>query len=263
MFYKRFLPLAALLCAAIFTTLFFDACKPTVKIDPVAEIVKDLDSTTYLLNFSSIPEGSLIQRTSYGDLSDLTPIPNPDLTPNLLRYGYVFVPKWKIHIPPKTCTDWVPSVVLYERFTELSKLLKVNILDGIEAVKTTNGGVLLATKDALQPLKNIQADMMDSVAMKGVNVNKVLLLPTADDKVFKRDYYGQGILPQAAGVAERGLRFRTKQDLIRRWFPNQIGCFDPIDLGRLRENLIKIDRLRFGNLQISQVETGISTLSAR
>lgn len=264
--------LATLACSAIlaiFSIIFSTQCNTPPAVETpdatLTKILKDLDSTTYSLNFPP----NLGLKTEYGALSDFTMIPgeavgfNPQNTEGGAKdkqLVYVIprrIPKWLF--PPKTCPTMIP--ILYrDRILDLTSKLKLDLGKAVEV----NGNALFVTNAATSYFSSLKADRMDKEGFVGVDASKVLVLleNTSAKEGFNRTFYGDADLTQlTAGTtsrdaAEQRVVFGPR---IRIFPPVLAGCRDLINLTRLSENLMKMNpQVKY---QVVQVTPSYATMS--
>lgn len=246
--------------------LLFFACKdqkkpPIPEITTLDAILKDVPAEAYSLNFQDLPANRFITKNSYGSLAEGMLLDNDDICPPLKPWGYKKFPP--IIVPPRiglntlvpnklivqpTCPEFVP-INLRDNILALIKQSGWQYAQELQSVKAGDKA-LLASNSLLREFQSIQPDRMDMEGMKGVNVENVFVaIPEANFQANERgpDLFSRGWY----GVRWGNLRLP----------PKYYGCFDPIDLKRLRENLVALDRAQFSRLQIKEVDAKVAQLS--
>lgn len=229
--------------------------------DEMDAILKDLSPETYLLTFDGLPANNYITKTTYGSLSDetqfgdgRTPIPFPYLA----RIGYTKAPFKKIWI--KTCPTMIPYLDIAQRAAALIQKVDSRTFADLTITEMSASQQVLATKTFLFAAGKLQADAVDTKVLAKAPLEKFRLsLPQGTAlPYFTRGFYGLGDITQVPASAGGKLTIYTSlrwEDILRRKFPNMIGCFDPIVLRDIRANFVSLDK-GFEKLNIEEVAGG-------
>lgn len=226
--------------------------------DAMDAILKDLPQEAYLLSFDPLPQNPYVTRNSYGSLSDETLYPADKFaSPDLLKLGYKFIPIKKIWI--RTCPTMIPLYDIANRAASLLQKADSKTFADITTLTVNDKQNILATKSFLQAASRLQPDAIDAKVTANAPLEKFRIALPDGSKLpyFTRGFYGIGDIDQAtpaARLADARLVL-TWKDLIRRKFPNMIGCFDIKYLKDIRANLISLDK-RYAVLGIESVPGG-------
>ncbi|SFD20892.1 hypothetical protein SAMN05518672_1011054 [Chitinophaga sp. CF118] len=228
--------------------------------DELDAILKDLPPETYLLGFDGLPINNYITKSIYGTLSDETQFGGPRYPspiPALYKLGYTTIPFKKIWI--KTCPTMIPYTDIAGRVRELLKKVDSKSFADLAVTEIGDKQQLLATKTFLTAASRLQPDAIDK-GLSGLSLGKFRLSLPANNKLpyFTRGFYGIGditAIPNAGArtTAYIGLRW---EDILRKRFPNLIGCFDPEILKDIRSKFIVIDKGVFTGLNVEEVAGG-------
>lgn len=230
--------------------------------DEMDAILKDLSPDTYLLTFEGLPANNYITKTSYGSLSDETlfgdgrsPLPFPYLE----RIGYNKAPFKKIWI--KTCPTMIPYLDIAKRAAELIQKVDSRTYAGLTVTELGAKQQVLTTKAFLSGASRLQPDVVDTKVIGKSSLEKFRLsIPQGTAlPYFTRGFYGLGDITQIPnGGATTRLTIYTSlkwEDILRRKFPNMIGCFDPLILREIRANFVSLDK-NFEKLNLEEVAGG-------
>lgn len=265
---KQFLlTVPTVLLCGIWLLVCLPACKKQPTLDTV---LKDLPAESYALHFEELPPNDkVITQAGYGKLPEGLMYDIDEICPPLKVIGYgkippimipprIFIPPTQVGpklFPPRTCPDFVPWRI-QESVLELIRQSNWKYAKEIESVKAGEHGVLISSS-VLKDFRAIQPDRMDTEGMKGVDINQVFVaipeslgaaaaLPDGakggGPDFFKRAWYGQ---------RWKGIKLP----------PRYIGCFDPVYLSIIRENLIRYDKQRFESLQVNELDAAAKTAS--
>lgn len=226
--------------------------------DELDAILKDLQPETYLLTFEGLPANNYITKSVYGTQSDETQYGgSPDYPfpfPYLGRLGYNKAPFRKIWI--KTCPTMIPVYDIAKRAVELVRKVDPRTYDDLTIFEAGKAQKILATKSFLAAGANLQPDVVDGKVTTGLALSRYRLSIPANSGLpfFTRGFYGTGDITQIAGAEGRltvynGLKW---EDILRRRFPNLIGCFDPEILKNIRERFVRLDP-RFEKLNVEEI----------
>ncbi len=262
----RFAARAALLGLTVISLL--SACNPGPK--TLDTVLKDVPADAYALNFEELQSNPVLTKSSYGSVPAGFMLDIDEICPPLKDFGYkrippiivwpTLVPPKMTMIPPRTCPLYVPYSI---KDVVLEQINKSNwqYAKDLTTVKAGDKAVFIS-KQTLAGYRGIQPDSMDMMGMKGVNLDDVFVMipdlasagmgrpgdtsgPSGDGSgtFFRRYWYGQ----------------RIKDIIIP---PKYIGCFDKIQLGLLRENLVRYNKFKFDGLKVIDATNGnAATLS--
>jgi hypothetical protein len=230
--------------------------------DEMDAILKDLSPDTYLLTFEGLPANNYITKTSYGSLSDETlfgdgntPLPFPYLA----RIGYNKAPFKKIWI--KTCPTMIPYLDIAKRAAELIQKVDSRTYAGLTVTELSARQQVLTTKAFLSGASKLQPDVVDNKVIGKSSLEKFRLsIPQGTTlPYFTRGFYGLGDITQipSTGAGSRLTIYTSLrwEDILRRKFPNMIGCFDPLILREIRANFVRLDK-NFEKLNLEEVAGG-------
>jgi hypothetical protein len=241
------------------TSTTTEAGARTAGTDELDAILKDLSPDTYLLSFSGLPANNYITKSVYGTLSDETQFGGPRYpspVPALYKIGYTTIPINKIWI--KTCPTMIPLTDIAARAAALIQKADPKTFADLAVTEIGASQQLLATKSFLTSASRLQPDVMDKYLASFDLTKFRLSLPAgATYPGFTRGFYGTGDITKVADTGARttiyvGLRW---QDILRKRFPNMIGCFDPLILKDIRANFSRIDQ-GFAKMTIEEVAGG-------
>lgn len=229
--------------------------------DEMDAILKDLQPETYLLTFDGLPANNYITKTSYGSLSDesqfgdgRTPLP----LPYLARIGYTKAPFKKIWI--KTCPTMIPYLDIAQRAAALIQKVDSKTFADLTITELSPRQEVLATKTFLAAASRLKPDVVDAKVLANSPLEKFRLSVPQGTTLpyFTRGFYGLGDITQVPASADSKLTIYTSlrwEDILRRKFPNMIGCFDPLVLRDIRANFVSLDK-GFDKLNIEEVAGG-------
>ncbi|MCF6401267.1 hypothetical protein L3C95_00170 [Chitinophaga filiformis] len=227
--------------------------------DELDAILKDLSPDTYLLAFDGLPANNYITKARYGNLSDETQFFGPGGRPpfpELAKIGYERVPFRKIWI--KTCPTMIPILDVASRAASLAQKVDPKQLFDLGVYEIGRGQQLLATKSFLDAGARLLPDVVDQKVIGQTTLSKFRLsIPAGILPYFTRGFYGTADITQVPSAGARltiynGLKW---EDILRRRFPNLIGCFDPEILKDIRANFARLDT-RFEKLAVEEVAGG-------
>ena len=262
--------------AAVFSAacmiVFLNQCQSPAPVETpdatLTKILKDLDSSTYSLNFPS----NLGLKTEYGALNDFTMVqgdalgfnPQDTMTEGNTKTKQIryIIPRRipKFVLPVRTCPTMIPFP-LRDKLTDIFTKVKFN---AGKAVEVDNSNVIFATDQATKYFSNLKADRIDKEGFVGVDADKVLVLFENMPNGATREFYGNADATKftaATGVREVQDRQLMRGPRIGILPPHYIGCFDILNLKRLQQNLLKINPQV--NYQVIQGNTGFATIGAR
>ncbi len=235
-------------------TLLLTGC-PAPKPDTLTAVLKDLPPASYSLNFQDLKKDDVLTQSTYGTLSTEVLADIDEICPSLKDLGYkkfpriiVWPPIIRTFIPPPVFIKTCPTMIPYKNKDAILEAIKKSnwaFAQDIVAVKSGDYAIL-GSKDVFQSFASIKADSMDMLGMKGVNIDKVFLMPNLGEStgIFKRSWYGEASLDDA------GLTFSRFPQIFP---PKQIGCFDPEYLKLVLANLSKINPAVFNTLKVKEV----------
>jgi hypothetical protein len=237
------------------------AATVTTGTDEMDAILKDLRPETYLLTFDALPANNYITKATYGGLSDETQFGDgrtPMPFPYLEKIGYTKAPFKKIWI--KTCPTMIPYLDIAKRAAELIQKVDSRTFADLTITELSASQKVLATKTFLTAASRLQPDAVDTKVLARSPLEKFRLsLPQGTAlPYFTRGFYGLGDITQVPASADGKLTIYTSlrwEDILRRKFPNMIGCFDPIVLRDIRANFVSLDK-GFEKLNIEEVAGG-------
>lgn len=254
-----------LVLSGLLTAFLFIGCKPKPK--TLDQVLKQLPAESYSLNFQDLAlNDPVIKQASYGKRPEGLMYEIDEICPQLKKIGYKYIPP--IIVPPRTFaaptlikTTLVPPIFPqptcpdYVRFAFKESILKVINQSGwkyakeIQTIKAGDLAVLI-TKGTLADFQNIQPDRMDLEGMKGVDLDQVFVLMPEMAQAGAvtesgGDYFGRGWYGQRFGKLVLP--------------PKYIGCFDPIYLNILRENLIRYNQVQFSTLKVKELDAAAKT----
>jgi hypothetical protein len=236
-----------------------EAGSRTAGTDELDAILKDLSPDTYLLTWDGLPTNNYITKASYGSLSDETQYFGPGGRPpfpELAKIGYEKVPFKKIWI--KTCPTMIPYPEIAQRVSALAVKVDPKQLFDLGIYEVGKNQQLLATKSFLSAAGRLLPDVVDQKVIGTTSLAKFRLsIPAGAYPYFTRGFYGTADITQfPAGSARltvyNGLKW---EDILRKRFPNLIGCFDPQILKDIRSRFARLDA-RFDKLAIEEVAGG-------
>lgn len=231
------------------------ATATTTTDDELDAILKGLSPETYLLTFSGMPVNPYITKGSYGSLSMEKQYAGSP-SPALQKIGYTKTPWKKIWI--KTCPDMIPYFDIANRAAELMKKADSRTFFDVTTVPVGTDQHVIATKTFLSAAAALQPDVIDNRVVGKLALGKFrLALPATGFPYATRGFYGIGDITQAAGSGVRaaGTGTITWEDVLRKKFPNLIGCFDPEILRNIRANFVTLDK-RFAPMDVVEVPGG-------
>lgn len=227
--------------------------------DQMDAILKDLAPETYLLAFDGLPANDYITKARYGSLSEETQYFGPGGRPpfpELAKIGYEKIPFRKIWI--KTCPTMIPVLDIANRAAVIAQKADPRQLFDMGVHEVAKDQHLLATKSFLSAGAKLLPDVIDQKVIGQNTLSKFRLsIPAGAYPYFTRGFYGTGDITQVSAAGARltiynGLKW---EDILRRRYPNLIGCFDPEILKDIRAKLSRIDT-RFEKLGIEEVAGG-------
>ncbi len=235
-----------------------DAGGRTAGTDELDAILKDLSPETYLLTWDGLPANNYITKATYGSLSDETQYFGPGGRPpfpELARIGYERIPFRKIWI--KTCPTMIPYLDIAKRVGALAQKVDPKQLFDLGIYEVGKGQQLLATKTFLTAGARLLPDVVDQKVIGSASLSKFRLsIPAGAYPYFTRGFYGTADITQFPAGARvtvyNGLKW---EDILRKRFPNLIGCFDPEILKDIRSKFARLDP-RFDKLAIEEVAGG-------
>jgi hypothetical protein len=223
--------------------------------DQLDAILKGISPETYLLKFDNLAANPYITKSVYGGLSEEVQYAGSP-SPALQKIGYTKTPWKKIWI--KTCPDMIPYADIAARAAELMKRADSKSFSDVTTVAIGKQNII-ATKSFLSAAAAMQPDAIDSRVVGKLDLNKFrIALPKGTTFPYAtRGFYGIGDITLAAPTAVRaaGTGTLTWEDILRRKFPNMIGCFDPEILRAIRQNFVTLDK-RFIPMDVSEVPGG-------
>lgn len=228
--------------------------------DELDAILKDLSPATYLLAFDGLAANAYITKARYGSLSDETQYFGPGGRPpfpELAKIGYEKVPFRKIWI--KTCPTMIPYLDIASRAATLAKKADPKQFFDLGVYEIGKGQQLLATKTFLTAGARLTPDVVDQKVIGAAPLSKFRLsIPSGILPYFTRGFYGTADITQVPAAGARltvynGLKW---EDILRRRFPNLIGCFDPEIMKDIRANFARLD-VRFEKLNVEEVAGGV------
>ncbi|QHS61086.1 hypothetical protein [Chitinophaga agri] len=230
----------------------------TAGTDELDAILKDLSPDTYLLTWEGLPANNYITKATYGSLSDETQYFGPGGRPpfpELAKIGYEKIPFRKIWI--KTCPTMIPYLDIAKRVGELAVKVDPKQLFDLGVYEVGRGQQLLATKTFLAAGARLPADVVDQKVIGASSLAKFRLsVPAGAYPYFTRGFYGTADITQFPAGARVTLYTGLKwEDILRKRFPNLIGCFDPQILRDIRSRFARLDA-RFEKLAIEEVAGG-------
>lgn len=223
--------------------------------DELDAILKGLSPDTYLLKFDGLAANPYITKSVYGSLSDEAQYAGSP-SPALQKIGYTKTPWKKIWI--KTCPDMIPYIDIATRAAELMKKADSKTFFDVTTVAVGKQHII-ATKSFLGAAAAMQPDVIDNKVVGKLDLSKFrIALPAGTTFPYAtRGFYGIGDITQAAPSAVRaaGTGEPTWESILRRKFPNMIGCFDPEILRAIRANFVTLDK-RFIPMDVIEVPGG-------
>lgn len=232
----------------------------TAGTDELDAILKDLNPDTYTLVFDGLPANNYITKARYGNLSDETQYFGPGGRPpfpELAKIGYERVPFRKIWI--KTCPTMIPVFDIASRAALLAQKADPKQFADLGVYEVGKGQQLLATKSFLTAGARLLPDVVDQKVIGKNDLSKFRLsVPEGILPYFTRGFYGTADITQVSSAGARltvynGLKW---EDILRKRFPNLIGCFDPEIMKDIRANFARLDK-RFQQLNIEEVAGGV------
>jgi hypothetical protein len=232
----------------------------TTGTDEMDAILKDLAPETYLLAFDGLPANNYITKASYGSLSEETQYFGPGGRPpfpELAKIGYEKIPFRKIWI--KTCPTMIPYLDIASRAAALAQKVDPKQLFDLGVYEVGRGQQLLATKSFLTAGARLLPDVIDQKVIGQTQLSQFRLsIPTGAYPYFTRGFYGTADITQVPSAGARltiynGLKW---EDILKKKYPNLIGCFDPEIMKSLRDKLARFDS-RFEKLGIEEVAGGV------
>lgn len=223
--------------------------------DQLDAILKGLKPETYLLGFDRLPANPYITKSVYGSLSEEKQYAGSP-SPALQRIGYTKTPWKKIWI--KTCPDMIPYLDIATRAAELMKKADSKTFFDVTTVDVGNQQRVIATKTFLAAAAAMQPDAIDSRVVGKLALSKFrITLPQGTGFPYAtRGFYGIG------DIAVQDATGSTWESVLKRKFPNLIGCFDPLILREIRANFVTLDK-RFESLDVVEVPGGAIMGSAQ
>jgi hypothetical protein len=227
--------------------------------DELDAILKDLSPDTYLLAFDGLPANNYITRARYGNVSEETQYFGPGGRPpfpELAKIGYEKIPFRRIWI--KTCPTMIPYLDIASRAAALAQKADPKQFFDLGVFEVAKGQQLLATKSFLAAGARLLPDVVDQKVIGQSSLGKFRLsIPAGTLPYFTRGFYGTADITQVPSAGARltiynGLKW---EDILRRRFPNLIGCFDPEILKDIRSKFARLDT-RFEKLAIEEVAGG-------
>jgi hypothetical protein len=225
--------------------------------DAMSTILQDLSPDTYLLTFPDLPANRYITQSSYGTFSDEgeftcgTRTPGLPI-PGLVKLGYTQVAINKFWV--KTCPTMIPLTDVAKNAATLIQRADPKTFADLTITEISGKQNLLATQTFLTAINRTQPDAVDQKVLAGQTLGSFRLsIPqTAGLPYFTRGFYGTFDIAQSSGLNARGL---TWADIIRRKYPNMIGCFDPQILKDIAAKFTRLDP-GFAKLSIEEVGGG-------
>ncbi|MBW8688193.1 hypothetical protein [Chitinophaga rhizophila] len=226
--------------------------------DELDAILKDLSPETYLLTWEGLPANDYITKARYGSLSDETQYFGPGGRapfPELARIGYEKIPFKKIWIGP--CPTMIPYLDIAKRISDLAVRVDPKQLFDLGVYEVGRGQQLLATKSFFAAGSRLQADVVDQKVIGTASLDRFRIsVPAGAYPHFTRGFYGTADITQLPAGARLTVYTGLKwEDILKRRFPNLIGCFDPQILKGIRSRFARLDP-RFGKLVIEEVAGG-------
>jgi hypothetical protein len=230
--------------------------------DQLDAILKGLSPETYLLKFDGLAANPYITKSIYGNLSEEVQYAGSP-SPALQNIGYTKTPWKKIWI--KTCPDMIPYTDIAARAAELMKKADSKTFFDVTTVAIGRQNII-ATQTFLKAAAAMQPDIVDNRVVGKLDLNKFrIALPAGTTFPYAtRGFYGIGDITQAAptAVSVAGTGTPTWESILRRKFPNMIGCFDPEILRVIRANFVTLDK-RFAPMDVVEVPGGAMLGSAQ
>ena len=206
--------------------------------DRIDAIVKDLSLDSYSFSFSKPMPNAGITRTAYGADNYLVYADPQDLIcPEPIRIRYKSIAIWKRpnFIQP-TCPDMAIDVNKLTQVQDIIAKADPAQYGALKGIKISNGGAALAGGQFIKSYSGLQLDKLDAMT-KGFDPARYILLGAPDNikgGAFTRSFYGYADL--------NALVFKPYKtnlgDLLK---PTLKGCFDPLILKAIREQLIQIN----------------------
>ncbi|WPQ63454.1 hypothetical protein SIO70_01070 [Chitinophaga sancti] len=226
--------------------------------DEMDAILKDLSPETYLLTFDGLPGNNYITKATYGGLSDETQFGVGGIPiPYLERIGYTKAPFKKIWI--KTCPTMIPYLDIAKRAAALIQKVDSKTFADLTITELSTKQQVLATKTFLTAAGRLQPDVVDTKVLAKSPLEQFRLsIPQGTAlPYFTRGFYGLGDITQVPGAGSKLTIYTSLrwEDILRRKFPNMIGCFDPQVLKDIRANFVLLDR-GFEKLNVEEVAGG-------
>jgi hypothetical protein len=269
-------PSFAAFAAALFglaVLLSAQACKKPKTLDTV---LKDIPAESYSLNFQDLPsDNKLITQVSYGKRADGFMLDIDEICPPLKKIGYRKIPPIivgpRIFVPSTTppirlivlptCVEYVPMVIR-DGVLDVIRKSGLKYAQDLKAITAGDKAVLLS-QNVLNDFQNIQPDRMDLEGMKGVDLDQVFVMipenlpaPVAAAQGIAKAGPGGGSGADP-GYFKRGWYGQRYKDL--KIPPKYIGCFDPVYLNILRDNLIRYNQAQFGSLNVIEIDAAAKT----
>jgi len=229
--------------------------------DELDAILRGISPETYLLKFDGLAANPYITKGVYGGLSEEVQYAGSP-SPALQKIGYTKTPWKKIWI--KTCPDMIPYTDIAAKAAELMKKADSKTFFDVTTVAVGRQNII-ATQTFLKAAAAMQPDAIDSRVVGKLDLNKFrIALGGTAFPYASRGFYGIGDITQAAPTAVRvaGTGTLTWESILRRKFPNMIGCFDPEILRVIRANFVTLDK-RFAPMDVVEVPGGAILGSAQ
>lgn len=216
--------------------------------DELDAILKGLRPETYLLAFDRLPANPYITKSVYGSLSEEKQYAGSPV-PALQKIGYTKTPWKKIWI--KTCPDMIPYLDIATRAAELMRKADSKTFFDVTTVDVGNQQRVIATKTFLAEAAKLQPDVIDTRVVGQLALSRFrIALPQGTGFPYAtRGFYGIG------DITVQDATGSTWESVLRRKFPNLIGCFDPLVLRNIRANFVTLDK-RFESLDVVEVPGG-------
>ncbi len=220
------------------------------KKDTLDSITKDLGNDDRLsLSFDkAMPEAGM-SKTSYGVESFLTYADPQDLIcgePFRIKYK-AGIPIWRI---PKIIQPTCPTMIPFEKadlFKNVLASLDKNQFGALKEVKLANGAALLGNDAYYRQYSAMKTDAFEDSALANLDGSKFLLLRSSEDmfKGANRDFYGTANLTGLVTAK----KINWKDILV----PRLKGCFDPLILKQIKDQLVRINPDVYKNLAVRQI----------
>ena len=253
---------AGIACALLFTSCTKDKVNPADSVnaenssnatageDRIDAILKDLNTDSYSLSFTTIYPKRGITKRAYGTDSYLGFADPQDLIcGDPIRRKYKQIAIWKRpNIIQPTCPDMVIDI---NKLTEIQKVIisaNPKLYAGLQQVKFINAeGGFLATPVFTNQFPAMQLDKIDD-ATSNLSLDKFLMLndPKNLGSGATRSFYGYADLNE---IVFRPYK-KSLKDILK---PTLKGCFDPETLKALISQLQKVDPAYYSNLTVTSL----------